>query len=130
ARRDLLADAVDHLLEPADDGQIAVAVEEALVARSEPTCRKRLGIGLRVVRIRVDYALALDDDLASVTGRCQPAGAVHDPDPNAGGEAHRARPAVARRLRVRGHLAGGFGHAVGLEHRRAEARFQLPHGLG
>ena len=46
-RRDLLAAAVDDLLEPAGDAQIAILVEHALVAGVEPAMREGRGVGVR-----------------------------------------------------------------------------------
>ena len=51
ARRDLLAAAIDDLLQPPGDGEIAVLVEHALVAGAEPAIGEGFGIGLGVVLV-------------------------------------------------------------------------------
>src|SRR5437763_185482 len=67
AWRDLFAAAVDHLLQAADQREIAVGVEESLVAGTEPTVDERFGIGLGIVGVRVEHSRALDDDLSALT---------------------------------------------------------------
>ena len=51
ARRDLLAAAVDQLLEAPDQRQIAVGVEKALVAGAEPAVGERRGVGFGIVLV-------------------------------------------------------------------------------
>ena len=80
ARRDLLAAAIDHLLEPSGQRQIAVLVEESLVAGPEPAIDERRGVGLGVVLVPADHVGSLDDDLAPLAGRQVPALGVHDAD--------------------------------------------------
>src|SRR2546422_2610867 len=50
---------------------------------------------------------------------------IHNTDPDASSRPYRTELARRRRKRVGGHLMGGFGHAVGFEHRRAEKAFHL-----
>ena len=51
AGRDLLAAAVDDLLQPAGDRQVAVVVEAALVAGAEPPVEEGGGVGVGIVEI-------------------------------------------------------------------------------
>ena len=52
AREELLAAAIDHLLEPADDAQAPVCIDHAEVAAAEPAVREEsVGIGARIVVI-------------------------------------------------------------------------------
>src|SRR5213075_2018504 len=54
-RADLLAAAIDELLEAASQQEVTVFIEKTLVARAKPTIRKRLGIGLRIVLVTGDH---------------------------------------------------------------------------
>ena len=116
-------------LSRADQRQIAVCVEKALVAGPEPAVDERRRVGLRIVLVAANDVRPLDDDLAALAGRqCVPAASmmlICD----VGAAADRARLARGRRQRIRRHLVRGFGHAVRLEHRRAERRFELVHHL-
>jgi hypothetical protein len=51
ARADLLAAAVDDLLQPAGQAEVALGVHHALVAGAEPAVGERLGVGLGVVLV-------------------------------------------------------------------------------
>ena len=64
----------------------------------------------------------------SPAGRCVPS-RVHDADLHVGAGPDRSRLACAGRQRIRRHLVRGLGHAVRLEHRRAERRFEIVHHL-
>ena len=97
ARRDLLAAAVDHLLEAPDQRQVAVRVEDALIAGAEPAAlEERRGVGLGVVLVAGDDVGAPDADLAALAGGSSRALAVADADADVGARA-RPSPACARR---------------------------------
>src|SRR5487761_749215 len=127
--RDLLAPAVDHLFEAPNQRKVSAGVKRALIAGAKPAVDERCGVGFRVVRVAVDHVRSPDHDLSNAAFREQLALVGHDADPHARSGAHSARPAGSRRQRVGRHLMRGFGHPVGLDHRRPESRFQLGHRL-
>ena len=129
ARRDLLAAAIDDLLEPPGQAQIAVLVDPPLIAGAQPPLGEGRGVRLRVGEIAAGHVAAADHHLPGLAGGQQPAGAVHDRDLGPRRHAHRARLARARRQRIRSHLVRRLGHAVGLDHRRAEHLFETRHHL-
>ena len=51
ARRDLFAAAIDDLLQPSGDREIAVGVDGALIAGAEPAVDESFAVGLRVALI-------------------------------------------------------------------------------
>src|SRR5690242_410155 len=63
AGRDLLAAAIDDLLEAPADGEIALGIEEAEIAGAEPAVAEGLAIGLRIVGVAGGHVVAADDDL-------------------------------------------------------------------
>src|SRR5437899_2857656 len=63
-RRNLLSAAIDHLLDPADEAQIAVLVESAYVPRSVPVAKKRFLVRRRIALISVKDIAAANDYLA------------------------------------------------------------------
>src|SRR6516164_4305666 len=75
AREKLLSAAVDHLLEPPDNAQIAVAIDHSEIAAAEPAIRQkgfRVGGGIVVIAemdrwpIATDVALLPARDLAAL----------------------------------------------------------------
>ena len=85
--RDLLAAAVDDLLQRPVMAEVALVVEHALVAGAEPAVRERLGVGLRVVaRSRRHVRPLMTTSPSPPAGRLL-AGIVHDrrPRPGRGG---------------------------------------------
>ena len=119
-RRDLLAAAVDLLLQPTGEEEVALVVEHALVAGAEPAGGERGLVGRRVVLVAVDDGRAPDRHLAALTGRQHVVRGVEDRHLDAGGDADRARLGRRRRQRVARHLVRGLGHPVGLDDRHAE----------
>ena len=63
----------------------------------------------------------MDAHLSGLSARQQRAALVDDRDLDAGSAPNRSRHARVRRQRVRRHLVARLGHAVGLEHRDAQA---------
>ena len=75
ARRNLLAAAIDDLLQSPCDGEVAVIVEHALVAGVEPAMGEGFGVGFRVVLISRRNVIAANDHFAGRVGGqqgCQP----------------------------------------------------------
>ena len=67
--RDILAGPDDQLLDAAGQMQIAVFVQESLVAGAKPFAKKRLGGGLRIVLVFADHARTVDAHLARLAAR-------------------------------------------------------------
>ena len=65
-RRDLLAATDDQFLEAAGQMEIAIFVENALIARAEPIAEEGSGGGFRVVFVFAYDAGAVDTDLAGL----------------------------------------------------------------
>ena len=128
-RRDLLAAAIDDLLQPAGDAQIAVLVEHALVAGVEPAMGEGRGVGVGVVLVARRHVRSANDDLAGLARFQQLPVRRHDRDLRSGRSADAAGLAQAGRQAVRRHLVRGFRHAVGFDDRAAESRFELGHHL-
>ncbi len=128
-RRYFLAAAVDQLFDPADECQIAVCIEHALIAGPKPAIDERRRVRIRIVLVPANDVRALDDDLAALTGSEVLSCRVHDADLHIGAATHRSRFAGGRRQRVGSHLMRRFGHAVRLEHRRSEGRLEIVHHL-
>ena len=63
-RRDVLAAADDHVLEPIADLDVAVGMDDGGVAAVEPAAAHRRGRRLRVVVVALHDDVAADDDLA------------------------------------------------------------------
>ena len=129
SRRDLLAAAVDHLLQSADQRKVAFRVDKPLVAGPKPTVGEGLGVRLGIVGVAAGHAGPLDHDLTGSAHREQVTIRVHDRDLYARLDTDRSSPPLARRQRVGRHLMRGLRHPIRLEHRRAELRFQLAHRL-
>src|SRR5687768_16289567 len=77
-RRDFFAAAIDQLLEAADEREITVRVEEALIAGSEPFTEKRCRIRFGVVLVSPNDVWALNADLATFAGRQVLSVPIHD----------------------------------------------------
>src|SRR5581483_3531531 len=118
-RVDLLAAPVDDVIGAADEVEEAVLVEAAEVAGGEPAAGPAGRAGDEAVLgggpVLVDDVVAADLDGADDVGPDGMAGLVHDADVDADALPHRARTALPPVERVGGDLAGGLGHAVGLE---------------
>src|ERR1044071_4620952 len=104
ARGDLLAASIDHLLETADQGEIAVGVDRSLVAGPKPSGSEGFRVCLRVVGVAVDDTMASDHDLPTRARRDERAGVAHDADVDAGLHSDCARPALTWREGIGGHL--------------------------
>ncbi len=63
-RRNLLSAAIDHLLDPADEAQVAILVENAHVPRSVPVAEKRFLVRRRIALVSVKDIGAANDYLA------------------------------------------------------------------
>jgi hypothetical protein len=65
--RSLFTTAVDHFLDPASQGQIAIFIEEAFVAGTEPAIDKSLGISFIIAFIAFEDFLATDHNFPLVS---------------------------------------------------------------
>src|SRR5690349_21793756 len=90
ARSDLLASAVDQLLNAAGEREIAVLIEKALVASAEPSIGKRAGIGFRVVLIALDHVRSLCLYFVQLTDFKLIALVIHDDHADAGSGPYRS----------------------------------------
>ena len=128
ARSDLLAAAIDDILDPSAQRQIAVAIEPTQVAGAKPAVDERGRGGHRIVEVPVDDAGAARDDLAErAFGHCV-ARRVDDRNVVEHGGPDGARPANVRWQRVTRQRAR-LRHAVALEHRCAERVLESGHHL-
>ena len=66
---DVLAAADDHVLDPVDDSQVAVLVDDPDVAGVQPSVPDHLGGLVRLAEIAAHHVGAADHDLAALTGR-------------------------------------------------------------
>src|SRR5262249_59471910 len=96
ARRDLLAAAIDDLLEPPVDGEIAISIHDAEIASMEPAMAEGLGIGGGAADIAGGHVLAADHDVAGLARRQPPPAIVHDRELGPGGAADAAGPPPLR----------------------------------
>ena len=128
-RRDVLSTAEDHLLQAADEGEVAVPVYRAQIAGAEPAIDEPLGVGFRVAEVAGCEPRPSDQHLTCVAQRQLGARLVGDADLRASGDADRGGPRRRWRERVRGDLMARLGHAVGLEQRRLEAGLDPSHEL-
>ena len=124
SRRDLLAAAVDDLLEASAQEEIAVVVEIALVSRAEPAVGEGLPVRVRVSLVAREDVRPAYGNLADLAGREKHAFVVEHCDLRPCGAPDRAPLALVRRQRVHGHLVRGLGHSVRLEHGRVEEVFE------
>ena len=69
AGRNFLAAAIDDLLEPSGEREIAVGVDDALIAGAEPAVDERFAVRLRIVLIAGGDAFAANDDLSGLALR-------------------------------------------------------------
>ena len=117
AREELLAAAVDHLLEAADDAQASVGVDHAEIAAAEPAVgQKRFRIGGRIVVIAEMHRGAIAADLALLARRHVVAVGVDQPQPHmARGHADRAGDAFGVVGRAGIGLVSRFQHPQQLE---------------
>jgi hypothetical protein len=100
ARSDLLAAAIDDILDPSAQRQIPVAIEPTQVAGAKPAVDERGRGGHRIVEVPVDDAGAARDDLAErAFGHCV-ARRVDDRNVVEHGGPDGARPANVRWQRV------------------------------
>src|SRR3546814_13004954 len=120
ARGDLLAAAVDDLLDAAGDPDVAVGVHGPLVAGAEPADAatvgiggEAVGVGLLVVLVAGGDVGAADDDLALPPGRTETAVGAEATHLRPGGDADRTGQAGGRRPRVRGRLVRRLGYSIG-----------------
>src|SRR6516162_6735600 len=126
-RGKLLAAAVDLLLEPTGETEVALLVEDPLVAGPEPAVPEggRVGLGIRLVA-GGDVGPA-DGDLAHLPARQHLPFLVEDHHLRSRCQAHRAGLACPRGEGIGGHLVGGLGHPVALDHRDAPGLLHIQH---
>src|SRR5579862_2180240 len=109
--------------------QIAVVIQVALVARSEPPTHKSFGVGFGVILISAKNIGSLNNNFAALAGAEVVSKSIHDADTDSSTHSHRTRLAAAWRQRIRGHLMRRFGHAIRFNERYAEDFFHLVNGL-
>src|SRR5262245_11464346 len=120
-RRHLLATAIDDLLQPSGDAEIAVMLDHALVAGAEESFTgEGLCVGRFIVDIAIHDVLAADHDLAGLAGFEPPAILVGDSDLRTGREPDTAGPSHAWGQRIACHLMRCLCHAVRLDQRASE----------
>src|ERR1700722_6520299 len=90
AGRDLLAAAVDDLLQPPGQRQVAVGVDDALIAGTEPAVDERLAVRLRIVLVSHGDVLPANDDFAGFSWAHEQSSLVHDGDLRTRRDAHRS----------------------------------------
>ena len=133
ARRDLLAAAIDDLLDAAADGEIAIGIDDTEIAGAEPRRatlgigREGRGIGGLVVGVAARDIGAANDDFAFGAGRAESALCIERANFRTGRQADRAGLAWRRWQGIGSHLVGGFGHAIGFQHRACEDFLQARH---
>ncbi len=123
-RRDLLAAAVDDLLEAPAQEEVPVVVEIALVSRAKPPVAERLPVRVRVSLVACEDVRPANGNLADLAGREKQTIVVEHCDLRPCGAPDRAPLALVRRQRIDRHLVCGFGHSVRLEHGRVEEVFE------
>src|SRR5262249_53728190 len=122
---DVLPAPDDHVLDPVDQGEIAVVVEPADITRMQPPAAQDLCRLLWPAEVTAHDVRPADHDLARLPGGQQPVGLVHHPDVDAG-----QRQADAARLaqavpRVGGTADRALRQAVTLHHGNAEPLLEL-----
>src|SRR5439155_16407185 len=80
ARRNLLAAAIDQLLDSANQSQIAFVIQVALIACAKPAIRERCGISLRVAFVPAEDVRPFDRHLPCRARRKQIASLVESRD--------------------------------------------------
>src|SRR5262249_32689763 len=125
-RRDVLARATDHVLEPADDGVIAPLVLDEEVAGAEPVAKERGSIGLRFLVVALGNTGTPYDELANGALRHVASILVNDAALTegrwqaAGTRAHHVGRFVGHR-----HCRANFGHAEAFARHHVEAPFKI-----
>ena len=114
-RGELLAAAVDQLLEPTGETEVALLVEDPLVAGPEPAVPEGLRVGLGIRLVAGGDVRPADGDLAHLPARQRLPFLVEDRHLRSRRQAHRAGLACPRGEGIGGHLVGGLGHSVALD---------------
>src|SRR5258705_5761093 len=131
ARKELLAAAVDHLLEPPDDLHVAGTVELPEVAGAKPAIAgEELGVRRRILVVAEVDRRPERRDLSLRTGRDVARRLVDQPEPEARGDGadrpgDRLRVVVEPGVRMKARLE----HAVELDQVAVHARPELPNRL-
>ena len=130
-RKELLAAAVDHLLEPADDLHVAGAVELPEVARAEPAVGgEELGVRRRILVVAEVDGRSERGDLALGAGRHVAPRFVDQPEPEAGGDGtHRPGHGLGVVLEPRVGVEARLEHPVELDQVAVHPRAKLTNGL-
>src|SRR5258708_14380231 len=117
AREELLAAAVDHLLEAADDAQAAMGTDHAEIATAEPAVgQEGFGVGGGVMVVAEMDRGAIAADVARLARRDVVPIGVDEAQPHvARWHADRAGDALGIIRRARIGLVSGFEHAEQLE---------------
>ena len=118
-RSDLLAAAIDQILDPTGDRQVAVVIESADIAGSEPPIDKRRGGRVRVIPVAIGHRGSPGDDLTITVGSEKDTVLVDNAHFVARGYADRTGLAYGRWQWIVGQVAR-LRHAVPLDDRCAE----------
>src|SRR5262249_46977417 len=115
---ELLAAAVDHFLEAADDAQVAIGIDHAKIATAEPTVgQEGFGVGSRVIVVAEMDRGAIAADVARLARRDVVPIGVDEAQPHvARWHTDRAGDALGIIRGARIGLVAGFEHAEQLEH--------------
>jgi len=112
---DVLATADDHVLDPVDDPQVAVGVEDADITGVQPAVAERVGGRLGPVQVALHHVRPLDHDLATLLRRHQRAVRRHDPHALPG-QGHTDRSGLAYAVdRIGRRRAGALRQSVALD---------------
>src|SRR6185369_567433 len=103
-RGELLAAAVDLLLDPTGEPEVALLVEDALVAGPEPAVPEGLRVGLGIRLVAGSHVGPADGDLAHLPARQLLPVLVEDRHLRPSRQTHRAGLARPRREGIGGHL--------------------------
>src|SRR5262249_2121081 len=111
------------LLEAPYNEQVAIAIQESLVTRPEPTICEGVSVCGRIVIIAPEDARAAHNDFAPCTHWEYSALGVHNGDFRPRCHSHRSGLALARWQRIVGDITGGLRHPVDANHRSMEYLF-------
>src|SRR5207302_10560877 len=96
ARRNVFSTADDQIFNSPRQVQVAVAINQALIAGAEPAVHEGLCVRFGIILVSTEHAGALDDHLATLIGAKMRARFVHDADANTALHTHGSVFAVAR----------------------------------
>src|SRR5215813_13438051 len=127
---DLLAAAVDDLLEAPANEDVTVVIDKPFISRAKPSFREHGVSKAWITFVTGHDARAANDDLTAFARREPVAAFIHYGNLRSCGEPDRTEFARARRKAIRGDLMGGLCHPVGLDHRCGEHGLKVRSRLG